>query len=365
MKFPNLTEEEIKKCENGIVQVNGKAMNRTALGIIDAYLKLFPDSTYNELKAAFPDSLNPSGPRAPKTIFKPFTERDFGVVHSLDEITEEFKKAELPYDGLFFLEANEIFITSDNVSVIVNRLWESKDTHSGESDLENLAKQAAKFGIVVNKFEPRTPFGKGSYSLDILQQDLFDKIIGKTKVVEREVIHEKTVEKKVIPFWVWILLLLALIPLILWLKNLFFDKPNIKEVTKIKEIIKTDTILKLKVDTVFVKEVEVLQTKFNSVQFQVGKWDIAEEAKYALNDLANLMKKQPNLNLKIEGHTSDEGDVKFNQELSVKRAKGVVDFIVSRGVDVKRLTFEGKGSSEPIDINNREANRRTEFIILD
>lgn len=113
MNLPNLTTDEIIKFESGVIQVNGKAMNRTALGIIDAFIKLYPDVTFAELKEAFPDSLNSSGPRAPKTIFKPFTERDFGVVHSLDEIKDEFSKAGLPYEGLFFLKENEKFKTSD------------------------------------------------------------------------------------------------------------------------------------------------------------------------------------------------------------------------------------------------------------
>ncbi|MDD3858935.1 MAG: OmpA family protein [Bacteroidales bacterium] len=359
MNLPKFTAEEQKQFENGVIQVNGKAMNRTALGIIDAYFKLYPKTTFAELKEAFPDSLNPSGPRAPKTIFKPFTERDFGVVHSLDEIKTEFAKVGLPYEGLFFLEKTEMFKTVDGVTVIVNKLWESKDTSTGESDLENLAKQALKFGIVVNKFEARKPFGKGSYSLDILQPNLHEKISGETKIVEREVIHEKIIEKRIIPFWVWILLALALIPLILWLLGVFNPK------TEVKEVIKTDTIVQVKVDTVFIKEIEDIQTKFNAVQFAIGKADIPEDAKYALYDLAKVMQKQPNLILKIEGHTSDEGDANFNQQLSENRAKAVVEFLIGRGVDASRLTYEGKGSSTPIDENNRDVNRRTEFVIIE
>jgi outer membrane protein OmpA-like peptidoglycan-associated protein len=355
MKLPNLTPEEQKKFANGVIQVNGKAMNRTALGIIDAFFKLYPNTTFAELKEAFPDSINPSGPRAPKTIFKPFTDRDFGVVHSLEEIKAEFSKAGLSYEGLFFLEPDEMFKTSDGVTVIVNKLWESKDTETGESDLENLTKAALKYGIVVNKFEPRTPFGKGSYSLDILQPELFEKISGKTKIIEKEVIREKTVEKKVIPFWIWIVLSLVLIiPLILWLAGAFKSEPVIKEVVKMVK----------QVDTVYVKEIENIEAKFNSVQFTVGSFEIPEEAKFALYDLAKFLKKQPNLKLKIEGHTSDEGDPNFNQQLSEKRAKAVVDFLINRGVDASRLSYEGKGSSMPIDKNNREVNRRTEFIII-
>lgn len=358
MKLPTLSPEEQKRFENGVIQVNGKAMNRTALGIIDAYFTLFPMTSFAELKEAFPDRINPSGPRAPKTIFKPFSDRNFGVVHSLEEIKTEFDKAGLPYEGLFFLEKSEMFKTSDGVSVIVNKLWESQDTSTRESDIENLSKQALKFGIVVNKFEARKAFSRGSYTLDVIQNDLLGKISGNTKIIEKVIIKEKIIEKNVIPYWIWILLTLALIPLILWFAGVFKSDSVIVQ----KTIVKTDTIVKI--NTIYAKEIEEVETKFNSVQYAVGKADLPEETKYALNDLANLMKKSTEIALKIEGHTSDEGDAKFNQQLSEKRAKNVVDFLIIRGIDASRLKSEGKGSSLPIDVNNREVNRRTEFVIV-
>lgn len=351
MKLPELSPEDRKKFENGVIQVNGTAMNRTALGIIDAYFQLYPNTTFSELKEAFPDSLNPSGPRAPKSIFKPYSERDFGVVHSLEEIKTEFEKAGLPYEGLFFLQDNEMFKTSDGVTVIVNRLWESKDTSTGESDLQSLAAQALKFGIVINKFEARKPFGKGSYSLDLLEPEIQAKLAApQTITVEKEV--------KKIPKWVWILIaLLLLIPLILWLLGAFKSKTVVIE----KEVVKTV----VQVDTVYVKEIQNIEAKFNTVQYSVGSAVLPEDAKFALYDLAKVMEKQKDIKLKIEGHTSDEGSVAFNQKLSENRAKSVVDFLVSRGIDSTRLTFEGLGSSMPIDKANREKNRRTEFILLD
>lgn len=224
MKLPELTIEERKLFEGGVIQVNGKAMNRTALGIIAAYFKLYPKTTLAELKEAFPDSINPSGPRAPKTIFKPFTDRDFGVVHSLEKIQQEFAKAGLPYEGLFFLGKDETFQTSDGITVIVNRLWESNDTLTGGNDLEKLATQAIKFGIVINKYEPRSPFGKGSYSLDLLQPELAEKMSGKSNDVRQGVIREKTVDKKGIPRWVWIVGGLILILIIILIAGVLHKK---------------------------------------------------------------------------------------------------------------------------------------------
>jgi len=361
LTLPKLTPSEKQQFENGVIQVNGKAMNRTALGIIDAFLTLYPQTTFQELKEAFPDSINPSGPRAPKTIFKPFTDRDFGVVHSLDEIKKEFSLAGLPYESLFFLEKNERFKTSDGKTIVVNKLWESQDTETGENDLENLAKAASEFGIVVNKFEARKSFTKGSYSLDILKPDLFKKISNNTEIIEKEVVVEKEVVKKIIPFWIWIVLGLAAIPILLWAFGVFKGDPVLIE----KETIVEKEVIKVVVDTVYMQQIADIETNFNSVQFAQGQSDLPEAAKFALYDLAKVMETNKDFKIRIEGHSSDEGDPSYNLKLSDDRAKAVVDFLISRGVDAERLTYKGMGSSNPIDLNNSEANRRTEFIIIE
>ena len=84
-----------------------------------------------------------------------------------------------------------------------------------------------------------------------------------------------------------------------------------------------------------------------------------------LHDLAQLMQKHPEMKLKLVGHTSSDGTPEFNQKLSEARAQAAVDFLIGRGIAAERLEAEGKGSSEPIDENNPEANRRTEFIIIE
>jgi outer membrane protein OmpA-like peptidoglycan-associated protein len=124
----------------------------------------------------------------------------------------------------------------------------------------------------------------------------------------------------------------------------------------IKEITKTDTV--------FIEQIQAIESQFNSVQFKAGSADIPEAAKYALYDLAKIFDKNPTLNIKVEGHTSKEGDANFNKKLSEKRAKSVVDFLVSKGVSTERISFEGFGSSKPIDSENPDKNRRTEFVIV-
>ena len=52
-----LSDSEIQALKNGVIEVTGKAMNRTALGIVDAMTNLYPKATFEELKEMLPDSL--------------------------------------------------------------------------------------------------------------------------------------------------------------------------------------------------------------------------------------------------------------------------------------------------------------------
>lgn len=118
-----------------------------------------------------------------------------------------------------------------------------------------------------------------------------------------------------------------------------------------------------KTDTVYVRQIEEIEKNFNAAQFEADKADLNDKAKFALHDLAKVMKKNPEFKVTIVGHTSAEGDADHNQKLSEARAKAAYDFLISEGVAADRLSYEGKGSSEPVDRNNPDANRRTEFIV--
>ena len=87
-----------------------------------------------------------------------------------------------------------------------------------------------------------------------------------------------------------------------------------------------------------------------------------------LHDLAKVLEKNPELRLRLEGHTSAEGDAAVNQKLSEARAQAAVTFLVEHeGIDAARLEAVGKGSSELKNTADPMAaeNRRTEFIVLE
>lgn len=68
----------------------------------------------------------------------------------------------------------------------------------------------------------------------------------------------------------------------------------------------------------------------------------------------------------IEGHTDNIGGESFNQTLSEKRAKSVVDYLTANGIEANRLSSSGKGLSSPIEKNDTEfgraKNRRVELV---
>jgi outer membrane protein OmpA-like peptidoglycan-associated protein len=86
-----------------------------------------------------------------------------------------------------------------------------------------------------------------------------------------------------------------------------------------------------------------------------------------LNKLVELMKDNPSVTIRINGYTDNVGNEADNLKLSDNRAKAVVNYLVNKGIDAKRLTSKGFGEMQPLADNSTEEgrtlNRRTEFIV--
>lgn len=95
---------------------------------------------------------------------------------------------------------------------------------------------------------------------------------------------------------------------------------------------------------------------------------IRSSAAENLSNLAASLKKYPNTNLLIVGHTDSVGSDSYNQELSTRRATSAAQFLAQQGVDVSRSRTSGRGESEPLATNETEAgrqlNRRIEVAIF-
>lgn len=103
------------------------------------------------------------------------------------------------------------------------------------------------------------------------------------------------------------------------------------------------------------------------INFASGTNDIPMENREILDLAAAKMKELTAVNLKIIGHTDNQGSYEVNQKLSQSRADAVRDYLVARGIDKQRLTTDGVGSNQPLASNEtqqgRFQNRRIEFAL--
>jgi len=190
-----LTDSEKLELKKGVIEVSGKHMNRTALGIVDAMLQLYPSATFEELKELLPDTLNPSAPKNYKSLFKPYTDRLYGVIQSGD-LRKEYAAAELDLNTSHFTGEGEVFRTQDGTEVLVSKTWESKDTETGSHDLQNLIDHVSRYGVRVVSFEAKgQSFTKGGYHLKTINPGLLKKLTETKK------------SKK----YIWIILILLLL----------------------------------------------------------------------------------------------------------------------------------------------------------
>jgi outer membrane protein OmpA-like peptidoglycan-associated protein len=98
------------------------------------------------------------------------------------------------------------------------------------------------------------------------------------------------------------------------------------------------------------------------VTFETGKATIRPESFPHLDMVVEFMAHKKTARVEIEGHTDNVGNAKANKTLSEKRAQACRNYIVSKGIDKKRLDAVGFGDERPIAPNDtdegRQKNRR-------
>jgi OmpA-OmpF porin, OOP family len=115
--------------------------------------------------------------------------------------------------------------------------------------------------------------------------------------------------------------------------------------------------------------IEIGQTvRLNNLFFDFDKSILRDESFPELDRVVKMMNENPDIVIEISGHTDDKGSIEYNQKLSEARAKAVVEYILQKNIDKKRLEFKGYGKTKPITDNDtevgRQLNRRVEFIII-
>jgi len=105
------------------------------------------------------------------------------------------------------------------------------------------------------------------------------------------------------------------------------------------------------------------------VYFQFDRSDITDEGIRSLDQKVDVLQRNPNVRVRIEGNADDSGSDEYNLALSQKRAAIVTRYLTDRGVDAGRLKVVAYGEERPACTTSREEdcrskNRRDEFVIL-
>ncbi len=113
-------------------------------------------------------------------------------------------------------------------------------------------------------------------------------------------------------------------------------------------------------------EVDSLQA-FKNIHFDFDQFTFNDGAKKELLTIYHKLVDDVDLVLEIHGHTDNWGNNAYNEELALKRAKAIGEYLIDQGVAAERVSWFGHGSKKPLSASNGEGgraqNRRAEFLL--
>lgn len=125
--------------------------------------------------------------------------------------------------------------------------------------------------------------------------------------------------------------------------------------------------VKLEPIDVVVTDTEII---LNPIYFDFDKSNITKQGAEELDKLVYVMSQNNNLRIYVKSHTDSKGDDKYNFNLSDRRAKSTVQYVISKGIDASRISGKGFGETE-LKINCKKCtkeqdatNRRSEFLLV-
>jgi peptidoglycan-associated lipoprotein len=111
---------------------------------------------------------------------------------------------------------------------------------------------------------------------------------------------------------------------------------------------------------------EQIRRSLKTVYFAFDRYDLSEDTLRILKDNASTLAANPSWQVRVDGHCDERGTIEYNLELGAKRARAVMDYLVSLGVPADRLETRSYGEERPEDSGHTESawakNRRAEFV---
>ena len=109
----------------------------------------------------------------------------------------------------------------------------------------------------------------------------------------------------------------------------------------------------------------------NPIFFEYNQSNVTQQGAFELDKLVQIMKNNEKLIIFLKAHTDSRGSDDFNLLISEKRAKATIQYIISKGIEAKRISGKGFGETElKVDCKEKcteaehELNRRSEFLIV-
>ncbi len=97
----------------------------------------------------------------------------------------------------------------------------------------------------------------------------------------------------------------------------------------------------------------------NGIHFEFDSAKLTDDSQGAIHDALAILKRHPDLQVEIAGHTDSKGSDSYNQALSLRRANAVRREFVLHGINASNLSVMGYGESEPVADNETEDGRAT------
>ena len=146
---------------------------------------------------------------------------------------------------------------------------------------------------------------------------------------------------------------------------------SVKHDFSTKDIVESDTLKK----DFYMKRFSQLPIIVKDIYYEFDKYNLLDSSKTVIDTTVyKILKENANIIIEIGSHTDSRGSDLYNETLSQNRAQSVVNYLVAKGIDKKRIRAKGYGEKQPIAVNQnpngtdnpkgRQMNRRTEFRVV-
>ena len=145
-------------------------------------------------------------------------------------------------------------------------------------------------------------------------------------------------------------------------ESLSISKNSMKSVQKMPKALQSK--LNLRLDGLYESEEYSITAK---IEFEPNSYEIDIDSFFELDKVLRVLRKKPNLSIKIKGHADSEGREFYNDDLSQKRALAIREYFIESGISRDRFRIKGYGENIPVATNatvqGRKRNRRVDFDI--